>query len=183
MKQEPVWDEGTDAAGIYPSGLQPGHDDVPLVGEAREHTVAEAFLELVPEVLDRVVFGTVGWERDDPDVVWQAFVSVGEMEAGSVLDQDMDRGRIAFADLAVKMTEMRQVRGLGEEELTVGQSEADRPVHVAPLVHMLGDGHPPVARQSPDSAGESVEAVAHLVEHPQPHRPPARVVEGFEPYT
>jgi hypothetical protein len=82
--------------------LQPGHDDVPLVGEAREHAVAEAVLELVPEALDRVKFGTVGRERDDPDVVGQAFVSVGEMEAGSVLDQDMDRGWIAFADLAVK---------------------------------------------------------------------------------
>jgi hypothetical protein len=32
LKQEPVWDEGTDAAGICPPGLQPGHDDVPLVG-------------------------------------------------------------------------------------------------------------------------------------------------------
>ncbi|MBV5332936.1 hypothetical protein JZU54_05125 [bacterium] len=79
------------------------------------------------------------------------------------------------------MTGMRLVHGLGEEELTAGQPEADRPVHVAPLVHMLGGGHRPVAGQSPDPAGESVEAVAHLVEHPQPHRPPGREVQGFKP--
>ena len=138
MKAEPVWDEGTDAAGICPPGLQPGHDDVPLVEEARKHAVAEAVLELVPEAFDRVEFGTVGRERDDPDVVGQAFVSVGKMEAGSVLNQDMDRGWIAFGDLAIEVTEMRLVHGLGEEELTAGQPEADRPVHLAPLVHMLG---------------------------------------------
>jgi hypothetical protein len=55
------------------------------------------------------------------------------MEAGSVLDQDMDRGRIAFGDLAIELHEMRLVRGLSEEELTAGQSETDRPVHVVPL--------------------------------------------------
>ena len=87
----------------------------------------------------------------------------------------MDRGRIAVADLAVKMTEMRLVHGFGEEKLTADQPEADRPVHVAPLAHM------PVAGQSSDPAGESVEAVAHLVEHPQSHRPPGREVQGFDP--
>ena len=120
MKQEPVSDEGTDAVGICPLGLQPGNDDVQLVGEARKHAVAEAVLELAPEALDRVKFGTVGRESDDPDVVGQAFVSAGEMEVGSVLDQDMGRARIVFAELAVKMTEMRLVHGLGEQELAAG---------------------------------------------------------------
>ena len=116
-----------------------------MVGEVREQAVAEAVLELVSEAIDRVKFGTAGRERDDPDVVRQAFVCVEEMEAGSVLNQEMDRGWIAFGDLAVEVTGMRVSHGLGEEELNAGLPEADRPVHLAPLVHMLGVGHRPPA--------------------------------------
>ncbi len=116
MKEEPVWDEKTDAAGICQLGLKPRHVEVPLVCEDRKNAVAEAVLKLVPEAFDRVEFGTVWREREDLGFVGQTFVPVGEIEAGSALDQDMDRGRIALGDLAVKVTEMRLVHGLGKEE-------------------------------------------------------------------
>ena len=54
---------------MRPPGLQPGHDDVPLVGEARKHAVAEAVLELVPEPFDRVQFRAVGGQPLDSNLM------------------------------------------------------------------------------------------------------------------
>ncbi len=48
LNQEPVRNEGTDAAWVRPPSLQPGHDTLPLFGEAGEHPVTKTVLELVP---------------------------------------------------------------------------------------------------------------------------------------
>ncbi len=73
------------------------------------------------------------------------------MRAGSVLEKELDGADVTFPELAVKPPWVFFVHSLSLLELAPGQPTADRPGHVAPLVHLLHGGHRTLAGRSRDA--------------------------------
>ena len=74
-----------------------------------EDSVAELVLaQILPDVLDRIEFGRIGWKFKQADVVRDLELSAGLMPSGAV---EQDDGMASKCDVATDLVEM-QVHGL-----------------------------------------------------------------------
>jgi hypothetical protein len=123
-----------------PGGAAAVHDGVVGV----EHAVAELIVaQVIPDVLDRVQLGAVGWQVQQGDVLRHAQAATQLVPAGAVADQ---QGMRTGGDIAADLGQV-QGHGLG---VGVRQHEgradavlgAHRPEQVGPLVADRGrDAH------------------------------------------
>ena len=91
------------AAGVSPEALAFGLQDDLQFGQGREHPVAQAILHLIPESLNRVQFRAVGGQGDHAPVVGQVRIPIPQMKTGPILEEHMERRRIAAAHLPVEL--------------------------------------------------------------------------------
>jgi len=81
--------------------------------QVRVEAVADLGFEQTAEALDRVEFRAVGRE---PQVGAEPAIGLGQMEAGLILDRDMQGGRIGVGDLFEEKSMDVPVDGRGKQK-------------------------------------------------------------------
>ena len=170
MIEEPVENEGAHAPGVLPAAVQLSPHHRFEFGQGIEHLIAEPVLHRVPASCNRVQLRAVGGQGDDAHLVGPMDSPIPQMKTGASLDAHMQRGGIAAANLPVALPAMGLSHRFGAQELRTAHPHPHRAMNKAPLIFLLGGHARTVAGQAPDPPGQTLQPVAHLVPHPQPHR-------------
>ena len=107
VEQPALADQTGDTGWVGAKRIKRGEDFGFQVSHFGEQAIADRVLDDVAEPLDWIEFRTVGRQRQEPDIGWDAGLMRSRVEAGLVPNDDVPGGRIA-------------VRNLGQEQARTG---------------------------------------------------------------